>query len=183
MGAVDGSAHERLSRRHRALIVAAILTSVGLAAVILTAARPARPDGAGTLLPRPTEAEARAVLSATYERARQETDPHRFCEPSEYPLSCLNHFYQGGGSARVPTEPPSVIGARTTDTAVVLTVCGTDGSGQPYRSDFPVVRSNGTLRPLLDVFWTGATYSGRKSDGAPVDATPREPQPGGCPTS
>ena len=179
MGDLDRPADQPLTGRPRVWLVAALLTIAGLAAVALTAARPARPDAAPPGVP--TEAEARTVLAATYERARNESDPRRFCEPSEYPLSCLNHYNQAGADT-VPTAPPQVLGARTTDTAVVLSVCGSDGRGRAYRSDFPVVRSDGVLRPLLDVFWTGSTYSGTKPDGQPVDATPREPMPTGCPS-
>lgn len=177
MGALDRPA-DQLTPRTRALVGLALLTIAGLAAVFLTAARSGRPGG--TTSRRPTEAEARALLTATYHRARQEPDPHRFCEPSEYPLSCLNHYNQAGAET-VPTAPPSVIAARTTDTAMVLSVCGSDGRGRPYRSDFPVVRSGGVLRPVLDVFWTNGTYSGTKRDGEPVDATPRPSLPTGCP--
>ena len=164
--------------RTRTGIGLALLTIAGVAAVALIAPGSDRRTGAAAARV-PTEAEARTVLTATYERARNETDPRRFCEPSEYPLSCLSHYNEAGADT-VPAAAPQVLGARTTDNALVLSVCGSDGRGRAYRSDFPVVRSDGQLRPLLDVFWTSSTYSGTKPDGERVNVTPRGPHPTGC---
>ncbi|HVF06401.1 MAG TPA: hypothetical protein VNA20_16280 [Frankiaceae bacterium] len=137
---------------------------------IITATRPTSDREPTTGLP--TDAQARSILARTYEHATRTTDALAFCAESEVRAICINQYNRGGGRASVPAQEPRIVGSWVTDETRVLTVCGVDGQGETYRSDFPVERrTDGTIIPLLDVFWDSNTYSGNKPDGEPVQAS------------
>lgn len=146
--------------------------SAGLAAVVVIAAARFTTSGDDPTAAVPTDTEARAVLAETFDRARQVADARAFCEPSAYPLSCETQYAERGGRAAVPATAPQILDSWATSSARVLTVCGVDGQGRTYRSDFPVERSDGGLRAILDVFWDSKVYSGSRTDGDPVRVSP-----------
>lgn len=168
VGTANRPVDSSLTRRRWFL---ALVLSAGLAAVVITAAR-LTTSGANGAAGIPTDAEARSVLTETFERARRVADATAFCEPSAYPLSCETQYNERGGRSAVPAEAPRILESWATSSAHVLTVCGIDGQGKSYRSDFPVERGGGRLRAILDVFWDSKTYSGSRVDGDRVRASP-----------
>lgn len=117
----------------------------------------------------PSEAEARRALD---ERVRAlAADPRRetYCAGNGF---CPRHWDRAGGAAAVPKQPPHVLTTWTGRDVRVLVLCGRDGLGRPYRSDFPVRNAGaGRLEALLIVFWADTEYSGYKPDGEPVLVT------------
>ena len=81
----------------------------------------------------------------------------------------------------MPTEKPRVVSAREQNGYRVLRVCGTDGRGQQYRTDFVVGMDDDKIVYALPVFWNGATFSGvRGDDTGRVDAARPTTDPGAC---
>jgi hypothetical protein len=95
---------------------------------------------------------------------------------------CANHWDRAGGNAAVPTEPPSVAASRTDAGFRALRVCGTDGLGNHYRSDFLVQLHDSKPQAVLAVFWSDRTWSGlRPDDEQPSPAgQPRVGNDGAC---
>src|SRR5687768_5189182 len=85
----------------------------------------------------PTEAQARAALEAKFNQA-QTGDPRAYCADTEIVAMCQSQWQQLGGPGAVPTERPRIVSSRVQDGFRVLRICGTDGTGQNYRTDFVV---------------------------------------------
>jgi hypothetical protein len=146
--------------RRRALLVAATLTLMAGAAAATLALQ--GDDGRSL----PTEAQARAALDRKYREA-QAGDGRVYCADTWTPDMCESQWDRLGGQAAVPRTPPRVAEVREQDGYRVLRVCGTDGRGQSYRTDFVVGLDEGKLALILPVFWNGATFSGVHGDDAP----------------
>jgi len=162
-------------KRSRLLVTASV---VGLGLVVAVVIAAARPSGYAT--PRPTsaagvpsDAEARALLTQTYDSAHTAADALAFCASSEARGVCINQYNSEGGRAGVPTAPPTILSSRVQGPSRVLTVCGTTGTGKTYRADFPVERSRqNQTYALLEVFWYSKTFSGTVPDGQPAQVSP-----------
>ena len=127
----------------------------------------------------PTEAQARAALETKFTQA-QTRDPEAYCADTEIVAMCQSQWQQLGGSKAVPTEPPRVVSSRVQDGFRVLRICGTDGIGEPYRTDFVVGTGEDGVTYELPVFWTGATFSGVHGDDTGRVDTATEPTAQGC---
>ena len=149
-------------RQRVLLVVVAVALLAGAAATTLALQR----DDGGSV---PTEAQARAALSRKYHQA-QSGDARMFCADTSTPDMCESQWDRLGGQAAVPRTPPRVAEAREQDGYRVLRVCGTDGRGQSYRTDFVVGLEDGKLALILPVFWNGATFSGVHGDDTPPRA-------------
>jgi hypothetical protein len=92
------------------------------------------------------------------------------------------------GEASAPSEQPHVVGTRVLAPRQlendvwalggrVLTVCGIDGLGHPYRSEVLVFLDGDAFRAIEAVFWNGQGIP----DDAVVGAGPNDPRdPEGC---
>jgi hypothetical protein len=105
----------------------------------------------------PTDGEARTVLLDRYARALATKDAAAFCHGSRFAELCQRTYRVAGGRAAVPTSPPVVQRSEVGGMARVLTVCGVNGRGRPYRTQFSVSSVDGGLAWLPDVFWEEAT--------------------------
>lgn len=113
------------------------------------------------------------MLGRTYERALTAPDAFTFCADSQFRAICLGQYDDHGGRPGVPRHAPQVVESWISGATRVLTVCGVDGHGKTYRTDFPVESSpTGSLLPTLEVFWDSKTYS-TKAPGEPILASPR----------
>jgi hypothetical protein len=134
----------------------------------------------------PSTAEARAFLGDIVAIARS-GDLTRLCELGTG--NCAK-WARELGPASIPPTPPTVVREQVvparllpgTDTrtaaGVLFEVCGTDGLGEPYRSEVFVFvdDSSGELRAIEPVYW----WRGRVTDPlAPVEGA--DPRPSGCP--
>lgn len=152
------------------------LLMAGSVAVVLAAAAGTAwwfgvaPSASGTRTV--SEAEARAVLAARVQLLAKR-DRAAYCGDDD-PL-CDSHWNRAGGEAAVPGEPPQVLGSRVVDGVQVLVLCGRDGLGRPYRSDFPVDVTEGRMHPPLAVFWRSVRYNGDHPNSAPLTVTPEPP--------
>jgi hypothetical protein len=107
-----------------------------------------------------------------------------------------HRIYDELDPARVPSTPPEVVATRTIDGeqlayAYVLTVCGIDGAGLPYVSDFSVLTIGDGHAVQNPVYWsdleiTEPTVTGDGTSGAELTAEDVESAadaPAGCPTT
>ena len=111
----------------------------------------------------PTEQQARAALDTKFEQAKS-GDPEAFCGDTHIPDMCRSQWERLGGTGGVPKDRPRVVSAREQDGYRVLRVCGTDGRGQQFRTDFVVGMDDDKIVYALPVFWNGATFSGVHGD-------------------
>lgn len=141
---------------------AVALAVVGALAVAGAAVAMSGDDGEEPRVP--TEAQARTALETKFEQARA-GGPKAYCAATKVVAMCESQWQQLGGSEAVPTERPRVVSSRVQDGFRVLRICGTDGTGQDYRTDFVVgLSDDGEVTYELPVFWTGATFSGVHGD-------------------
>jgi hypothetical protein len=150
-----------MSRRAGLLLVAVVVLA---AATATTLAVQQGDDGPSV----PTEAQARAALDTKVSQARG-GDPNVFCDDTDIPDMCKSQWERLGGREGVPRTPPRIVSSREQDGYRVLRICGDDGRGQPYRTDFVVGMEDGKVAYVLPVFWNGATFSGVHGDDAKVD--------------
>ena len=88
------------------------------------------------------------------------------------------------GTRSAPSAAPIVTGSdviepdRSTGSmgGRVLGLCGTDGLGNPYRSEILVFRDGGQMRVINPVFWDGTGIGRSGTAAAPAVAAPT-----GCP--
>lgn len=156
------------------------MVAAGLAALGVAACQHTSDGRNGSRVP--TEAEARGVLAQYEAAAAKATDAASYCAISFIREMCESSFNRHGGIAGVPTSPPTIVSSSRVEGGFirVLVLCGKDGLGKPYRTDFPVERDlehPETLRAGMPVYWSGAKYEGLKSD----DFVPTV-QPGGTAT-
>jgi hypothetical protein len=142
-----------------ALVVVAVVV---VAAATATALALGGDDGSSV----PTEAQARAALDTKFRQA-QAGDLQAFCGDTDIAEMCASQWERLGGQAAVPRTPPRIASVREQDGYRVLRVCGADGQGRPYRTDFVVGLDDGKVAYVLPVFWNGATFSGVHGDDAP----------------
>ncbi len=159
---------------NRRALLAAVVVGAGLTAVATVTA--VRPSARG-IRALPSYEDAVALLQDTYTAARRLPDAATFCASSAYEGICIDHYAHQGGRPAVPTSPPTIQRGRVQDRIQILTVCGTDGRGMPYKADFPVTRDDGRLVAMLDVFWYSTTFSGSYTTDpghtiAPVQSDP-----------
>lgn len=129
-------------------------------------ATPSRPSGP------PSDAEARAALAEQVAALKADPTVEAYCGSDDF---CLRHWQEAGGTAAIPPGPPHVLLSRESPPFTrVLVVCGRDGLGRPYRSDFPVSRPAAKLEAWLTVFWANTRYDGYKPEG-PVTITGSNP--------
>ena len=150
-----------MSRRAALVIVAVVV----VAAATATALALGGDNGPSV----PTEAQARVALDTKFRQA-QAGDANRFCGDTDIPEMCVSQWERLGGQPAVPRTPPRIASVRVQDGYRVLRVCGQDGHGRPYRTDFVVGLQDGKVTYALPVFWNGATFSGVHGD----DAVPKE---------
>jgi hypothetical protein len=162
-----------LSRRRIAVVAGAAV--VLLAALAVAATR--EPTRAATATEAPTDAQVRALLSRKYAEA-QRHDMAAFCADTSSPEMCANHWARAGGDAGVPSTPPHLAQSRVDFRYRALRVCGTDGLGNAYRTDFVVDLHDGAPRAVLPVFWSDRPWSGVHADGEASTTT--VPPPKGC---
>jgi len=139
-----------------ALAVLASIGVLGSAALLLSAGRDYAVQVRGVTRRLPTDAQARDTLMLRYADARSAADAEAYCQASKFPSICHTHYNAAGGRAAVPTTPPTVRESEIVGTERVLTVCGVNGAGQLYRSQFPVAWIDGRPAWTLDVFWKRA---------------------------
>lgn len=151
-----------MNRRWIALAAGALAASVGAAFAVATT-RDASHAVSAPPAP-PTDAQVRALLATKYAQA-QRHDARVYCADSSSPQMCGNHWDRAGGDDAVPPEPPRIGQSRVDGGFRALRVCGTDGLGKPYRSDFLVSLYGGTPQPVLAVFWSDRTWSGLYAEG------------------
>jgi hypothetical protein len=162
----------------RAVIVAGVVAVGAVAAGVGIAGYDGPAD------PRPRTDDATALLGQFFDLT-QHRDSATFCSrPTVLSADmCKHDWSRSGDAAGVPTQPPRVLSTRSEKDLVVLRVCGVDGRGQPYLSDFVVEQTGARTVVPFPVFWAGKTYSGTVPGGQPevVQARPPgSPQPG-CP--
>jgi hypothetical protein len=150
-----------LSRRRIAVVACAAAVLLAALAVAATTRQPARTASAAEA---PSDAQVRALLSRKYADA-QRHDAAAFCADTTSPEMCANHWAHAGGDAAVPATPPHVASSRVDHGYRALRVCGTDGLGNAYRTDFVVDLHDGAPRAMLAVFWSGRTWSGVYAEG------------------
>jgi len=154
----------------RAVAVAAVVCACAVAAGIAIAGHDGSTD------PRPGIGDATSLLGEFFDLAQQH-DSATFCARSTVLSAdmCRLDWVRSGDAAGVPTQPARVLATRREKDLVALRVCGVDGRGQPYVSDF-VVEQTGTRTIVpFPVFWAGKTYSGTVPDGQPEVVQPRPP--------
>jgi hypothetical protein len=135
-----------------------VILIVAIAAVILTQRSAHGPTV-------PSEAQARAALDTKF-RVAQSGDARAFCGDTDIVDMCESQWERLGGKQAVPRTAPRIASVREQDGYRVLRVCGNDGLGQRYRSDFVVGIKNRRIAYVLPVFWNGATFSGVHGDEA-----------------
>lgn len=162
-------------RRRGALLLAGTVVVAGISTA--TIALQDDSDRNGSI---PTEAQARAALDAKFEQARS-GDPETFCGDTDIPDMCKSQWQRLGGRDGVPEDKPRVISTREQDGYRVLRVCGTDGQGRPYRTDFVVGLDQGEIAYVLPVFWNGATFSGVHGDDTGRVDQAQTPSAESCP--
>jgi hypothetical protein len=109
-------------------------------------------------------------------------------------VTFCDRIYGEVDPARIPSTPPQVVDARTIggeepDQAYVLTVCGLDGAGQAYVSDFVVMATGDTYAVQNPIYWSDLEVvepveTGEGTAGGEVTATDTESEAGGpegCP--
>jgi hypothetical protein len=133
--------------RRPVVALAVALTAGVVVALLVRAPSPAEPN-AGAL---PTEAEGRAALERALEGAQRLGT--RFCRTTASRADCASAWEEAGGAGAVPRSEPRVTGVRAQGERRVLELCGTNGRGEPYRSDFAVTRVGGSVVPVNPVFW------------------------------
>ena len=89
------------------------------------------------------------------------------------------------GRDAVPPDAPTVAATRalatTTESGqqniggMVLVLCGTNGRGEPYRSEMLVFRDGGTLRGINTVYWDNFAIA---ANGESTAASPQIPSAG-----
>lgn len=129
-------------------IVAVAALAVGIAAVILVRSSPSAESSRSAL---PTEEEGRAALAKALEGAQSLGD--RYCRRTVSRGDCESAWELAGGVAAVPRTAPRVTGVQVQGVRRILALCGTDGRGMPYHSDFAVTRVGGSIVPVAPVFW------------------------------
>jgi hypothetical protein len=145
--------------RRAVLVLAAVVV---VAATTATALALRGGDGSSV----PTEAQARAALDTKFRQA-QAGDLQEFCGDTDISEMCASQWDRLGGRAAVPRTPPRIVSVREQDGYRVLRVCGDDGQGRAYRTDFVIGLDDGKVTYVLPVFWNGATFSGVHGDEAP----------------
>ena len=132
----------------------------------------------------PTEAQARATLDRAVELARS-GDFAGLCAIGDG--NCERTLVEAGEDA-VPALPPTVVGTRVIEPrrvgwgrwelgGRVLDVCGTDGRGQPYRTEVLVFQDGHAMRIINAVYWSRLAI-------ATSDTSATSPMPiAGCPSS
>ncbi len=79
-------------------------------------------------------------------------------EVAASPTFCRQVLRTTGADATAPTQAPDVVapsGIGSDTTATGLVVCGVDGLGDRYVSDFVLVEADGTLKVQNPVYWAG----------------------------
>ena len=76
---------------------------------------------------------------------------------------CRSHWLSAGGDRAAPWIPPHVLDSVVRDGIRVLVLCGRDGTGEVYGSDYPVTFRDGRPTPNLPIHWYGLLFSGRGS--------------------
>lgn len=164
--------------RTRAALLAGALALGALAAALGMANR------GGPGYARPRSGGATALLGEFFDLAQQR-DPATFCgRPAVLSVDmCKLDWSRSGDNAGVPKQPARVLSTRREKDLVALRVCGIDGRGQPYLSDFVVEQTDARTVVPFPVFWAGKTYSGTVHDDQPevVQARPPGSPPPGCP--
>jgi hypothetical protein len=130
--------------------------------------------GLPTTPPVPSDEEARAYLRSVVERVA--TDPASICELGSG--TCAQTL-RGSDPARIPTDPPLVVGSRvlppqTSGTDVmavggrVLELCGRDGVGDPYYSEMLVFHDGTRLISTGTPYWLGITTAETPTTEGPI---------------
>lgn len=121
------------------------------------------------------------MLAHFVDVAKTARDAESFCTSSFLGEACEADFVRAGGSVAVPSDEPEVVATRSGGPNVlVLVVCGIDGRGTSYRSDFPVERDGASLRATLPVYWAGVSFSGSHGDPTGPVGTAAGTAPAGC---
>lgn len=150
--------------------------------VALGVALTRRPQQSVTAADAPTDAQARSLLDAKVAQAQQH-DVTAYCADTSSPDVCSSHWQRAGGNSAVPTDPPRVAGSRVDGGYRALRVCGSDGLGQRYSSDFLVQLHDGTPQAVLAVYWSDRRWSGLFVEGeepAQVGSGAETEQPAAC---
>ena len=116
----------------------------------------------------PTEAEAREVLAKQAAKLAANPTKQAYCGDNAF---CPMAWDQAGGDAAVPKTPPHVLSATVSESVQVLTVCGRDGRGRPYQSQFPVWTVGDGPVGILLVYWGNTPFGGTQTAAA-LPATP-----------
>jgi hypothetical protein len=138
--------------------------------------------------PPPTEPEARSFLDRVVAASRT-GDMAAMCRVAGGGM-CAEIAEQAGGADGVPGEAPLIAGVRsiaptgTTNGGSpggwLLVLCGTDGFGNPYRTEMLVSRApDGRLYAVNAVYWAGfklavSNDTGDASGGAGIDCPPED---------
>lgn len=105
----------------------------------------------------PTETQARSALSESVSMAKS-GDVERLCHVhGSHAYLCLNDLARLGGRSSAPLAAPHIASSKSVDGSRgwLLSVCGRDGFGRPYRTDFVVYRRAGQLDVPYPVYWSG----------------------------
>ena len=158
-----GTAHRSVDVIRRRYLATATCVAVALV-VVLGVALTRHPRHSVAAATEPTDAQARALLLAKFDVA-QRHDMVGYCGDTSSPEMCANHWDRAGGVPAVPTSQPRIAGSRAEGGYRALRVCGTDGLGRAYRSDFLVQLHGGRPQAVLAVFWSDRRWSGVFNEG------------------
>jgi hypothetical protein len=181
-------------RRGRSVWAIAALVLFGL---LVAAGAAVLGGGTDTDLAAPAEDEdaiARGLLDDAVALVEQ-GDADQLCAQLAASETFCHQIYDDLDPVLVPSTPPEVVGARTIDgeqvgPAYVLTVCGLDGAGQPYVTDFSVMPMGGETYAVQNpIYWSDIelivpTPSDDGTAGGEVSAEDVESPadaPAGCP--
>lgn len=151
---------------------------IALTVVSLAACRDSGSDGSRV----PTESQAKAILEKFVTAAKTAKTAREFCAASLPGDDCQDQVGWAGGDASIPKSTPTVVDSSRVvgDNIRVLVVCGTDGLGRSYESDFPVIHDSdhNTTFATQPVYWGGLGFSGEVPADEPQTAGAASPGSG-----
>lgn len=170
-----------------AAVAAAILGTGGTGLAVVLAERVDMPwvnvggrTGGESVVP-PSEEQARAALAERVAVLAAHRSSAAYC--AGFVGFCEQDWQDAGGDAAAPRTPPHILGTWTSREVRNLIVCGRDGEGKPYRTDFPVRFEDGRVTPLFVLFWDNRSFHGWRPEGPVIITVPPSPTMGALPSN
>ena len=169
IGGVDSEAQVHTTRR----TAAAIVTAVGLAGLGAVGLWMVPEDDFAPI----TEEHAVALLDTAIHRAQSQGVDDEYCRQiAASQLFCRSKAAEAYREGRLPPRTaPEIVASRPLNPSYggqqwILRLAGDDGAGNPYTTDFVVLRGEGN-RPqtMAPVFWLGQLFVSNATTASPTE--------------